>query len=312
MSARAAADPLSGAALYADLVRYDGLGEHRTGTVGDLATSRWLAQELRAAGYRVEAQTVPQPVFELQAAFVEAGGTRIEAFPLWTPRAGQAAGTLSREARPGAVAVLSFPAGTGGALGVADVWRKPVQAAIDAGAAGVVAITENPLGELVAFNAPPNMPPWPVPVVAVAGRDGPALLAAAGVSARVVLAGATRAGDGDNLVARRPGRGKPLLISTPKSGWFHCAGERGSGVAIWLGLARHLADRNDLNLIFMAASGHEFDGYGGHLFADVFAPPRPRRGAGSTSGPMWRPTTSAWRMAASFAGRARRPGGAWR
>ncbi|MDB5475817.1 MAG: hypothetical protein JWP49_1328 [Phenylobacterium sp.] len=271
MSARAAGDPLSGAALYGDVVRYDGFGEHRTGTPGDLATSGWLAKELRTAGYRVEAQAFAQPVFAFQGAYVEAGGRRIEAFPLWTPKAGEAAGPLSPEARPGAVAVLSFPAGTGGALGVADAWRKPVQAAIDAGAAGVVAITENPLGELSAFNVPPGPAPWAVPVVAVAGRDGQAL--PAGAPARVVLSGAMRAGASNNLVARRAGPGKPLVISTPKSGWFHCAGERGSGVAIWLGLARHLAARRDLNLVFMAASGHEFDGHGGHLFAEALAPP---------------------------------------
>lgn len=271
----AATDPLSGAALYADVVRYDALGEHRTGTAGDRATSDWLARELSAAGYRVQRQTFPVPVFELKSAAVEVGGARLEAFPIWTPQAGKVSGPLSTDARPGAVALLSFPYGTGAALGVADAYRKPIEAAIAAGATAVVAITENPLGELVVFNGPPNLASWSVPVVAVAGRDGPGLQAAAraGATVRVDLAGATRAGSADNLVAKRAGPGKPLVISTPKSGWLHCAGERGSGVAIWLGLARHLAARKDLNLIFMAASGHEFDGYGGHLFADHHAPP---------------------------------------
>jgi hypothetical protein len=74
------------------------------------------------------------------------------------------------------------------------------------------------------------------------------------------------------VVARRPGPGKPLILSTPRSGWFACAGERGSGIAIWLGLARHFAARRDLNLVLSAASGHEFDGYGGHVFAEHLAP----------------------------------------
>jgi hypothetical protein len=275
MSAGAAADPLAGAALYADVVRYDGLGEHRTGTAGDLATSDWLDGELRAAGYRVERQGFAIGVFELASAAVTIGNTRLDGFPIWTPQAGEATGPLSTQPRPGAVAVLSFPPGTGAALGVSEAYRQPIRAAIEAGAVAVVAITENALGELVAFNGPANLAPWTVPVVAVAGRDGPGLqkAAAAGVIAHVSLKGRMRPGASDNLVARRPGPGKPLIISTPKSGWFHCAGERGSGIAIWLGLARRLAQSADRNLVFMAASGHEFDGYGGHLFAERLAPP---------------------------------------
>lgn len=274
MSAAAAGDPLSGAALYADVVRYAGLGEHRTGTEGDLATSDWLESELKAAGCQVERQSFAVPVFDFKAASVEGGGgARLDGFPIWTPQAGEAAGPLSTEARPGAVAVLSFPPGTGAALGVADAYRKPIQAAIAAGAVAVVAITENPLGELVAFNAPSNTAPWTVPVVAVAGREGPGLLTAAraGAVARIRLEGVMKSGVADNLVARGTGKGKPLIVSTPKSGWFRCAGERGSGLAIWLGLARRFA-ASDRSFVFMAASGHEFDGYGGRLFAEQPAP----------------------------------------
>jgi hypothetical protein len=96
--------------------------------------------------------------------------------------------------------------------------------------------------------------------------------AQAGTTARLTISGALREGTSNNVVGRRPGPGKPLVISTPKSGWFGCAGERGAGIAIWLGLARRLAARKDLNLVLVAASGHEFDGYGGHLFAQTLAP----------------------------------------
>ena len=45
-----AADPMSGDALYQDVVRYDQIGHHRTGTPGDKATSKWVAEELEGAG----------------------------------------------------------------------------------------------------------------------------------------------------------------------------------------------------------------------------------------------------------------------
>ena len=274
VSAFASADPLSGAALYADVKTYAGFGEHRTGTAGDEAVTAWLERELRAAGYAVERQGFDYPVFSLQTAAVELAGRRIEAFPVWTPRAGVVAAPLSVAPRPGAIVVMSFPYGTGAPLEASAVYRTPVATAIAAGAAGVVIVTENPLGELVAYNALPNAPPWPVPVVGVAGRQGAALEAAAegGADVRLRIAGGLHAGRAENVIARRRGRGKPLVISTPKSGWFTCAGERGSGIAIWLGLARRLATRADLGLMLVAASGHEFDGYGGRLFAEHLAP----------------------------------------
>jgi len=274
VSAAAATDPLSGPALYADLKTYFGFGEHRTGGPADLAVSAWLKRELAAAGYHVEQQDFAYPVFDLTAAAFEIGGRAVEAFPIWTPRAGEASGPLSATARPGAVLVMSFRYGTGAPLEASEVYRKPIEAAIAAGAAGVVVITENPVGELVAYNALPKAAPWAVPVLAVAARDGPAVMAAAqaGATARLKISGAMRQGTSNNVVGRRPGSGKPLVISTPKSGWFGCAGERGSGIAIWLGLARRLATAKDLNLVLVAASGHEFDGYGGHLFAQALAP----------------------------------------
>jgi hypothetical protein len=45
-----------------------------------------------------------------------------------------------------------------------------------------------------------------------------------------------------NVTARLDrGAAKTLVISTPRSGWFGCAGERGSGLAAWLLLAQWAA-----------------------------------------------------------------------
>lgn len=49
------------------------------------------------------------------------------------------------------------------------------------------------------------------------------------------------------------------MVSTPRSGWFTCAGERGGGVAAWLHIARWAAKalpRHDL--AFVCNSGHEY------------------------------------------------------
>ena len=50
-------------------------------------------------------------------------------------------------------------------------------------------------------------------------------------------------------------RGKKLVVvTTPSSGWFQCAGERGAGVALWLGLARWAArQKTDFSYQFVAS-----------------------------------------------------------
>lgn len=50
-----------------------------------------------------------------------------------------------------------------------------------------------------------------------------------------------------------------MAILTPKSGWFHCAAERGCGIAIWLEVAHALAAQPGRvrDVVFVATSGHE-------------------------------------------------------
>ena len=274
-AAKAATAPLQGAALYADVRAYADLGEHRTGTPGDQATTRWLVQALKRARYQVETQGFDYPVFEVGRCAVDVGTASLEAFPYWTPTTTPPSGIkgpLTTAGGPGRIALVTLAnGGSGGGL-----YAPPpaeIVAAVDTRAAAVVVVTENPLGELVAFNRTPLAPAWNAPVLFVAGRHKALLQAIAreGGEVTVRLEGRTVAGRADNVVARKPGPGKALVISTPKSGWFRCAGERGSGVAIWLGLARWLAT-TEMNVTLLAASGHEFDGYGGAQFARTLAP----------------------------------------
>jgi hypothetical protein len=273
-AARPATAALQGAALYADVKAYAGLGEHRTGTPGDTATTRWMVQALKRAGYRVETQGFDYPQFEVGRCGVEAPNLNIEGFPYWTPAPTPPAGVtgpLSAQGGPGRVAFVAMPGVSGGGLYASP--PKEVVQAVETGASAVVVATEHPLGELVAFNRTPLAPAWKAPVVFVAGREKARLQAIAreGGAVTVRLEGRDVPGHADNVVAYKPGRGKPVVISTPKSGWFHCAGERGSGIAIWLGLARWLAT-TEMNVVLLAASGHEFDGYGGAQFAKTLAP----------------------------------------
>ncbi len=112
-----------------------------------------------------------------------------------------------------------------------------------------------------------------MPVLLVAGREGEALKAAAeaGRTATLRLEGKTVTRRADNLIGRRAGPGKHLIVSTPKSGWF---GARASAAPAWRsGWGWPAGWRPPTtNVTLLGASGHEFDGYGGHLFAETLAP----------------------------------------
>jgi hypothetical protein len=59
----------------------------------------------------------------------------------------------------------------------------------------------------------------------------------------------------------------PVVVITPRSGWWNCASERGGGLACWLETIRAAAAaRPSRTIEFVASSGHEL----GHLGLDAF------------------------------------------
>ena len=82
-------------------------------------------------------------------------------------------------------------------------------------------------------------------------------------------------GGARNVIARLERGPRWIVLSTPLSGWFNAAAERGPGVAIFLALAGRIAHANPCDSIaLVATSGHE-SGYGGMAAAidDGLLPP---------------------------------------
>lgn len=64
----------------------------------------------------------------------------------------------------------------------------------------------------------------------------------------------------------------PLVVTTPRSGWWECASERGGGLACWLEAIRTLAAAAPArDFLFAAFSGHEI----GFLGIDAYLASRP-------------------------------------
>jgi len=63
----------------------------------------------------------------------------------------------------------------------------------------------------------------------------------------------------------------PLVVMTPRSGWYWCASERGGGIACWLEIMRAVQGGRQRTVLFVASSGHEL----GHLGINAFVDRRP-------------------------------------
>lgn len=272
------------AALQADLERYHGFGDKGSGGPGDEACSAWLEGELKAVGFTTRVQTFLAPMFSVRNASLSAGGRTAllipQAIPMPTgpdgvsgPLAVRHAGGRRRRI-DGAVALVVLPHGRWSSA-VAPAVSRPVREAIEDGAAGVVVVTTGPTGEALALNGPADAPLFAKPTAVIAPVDAEAFMALDGEPARLVIDGQVGRRRAGNLVGElNRGAGRRLVVSTPRSGWFGCAGERGPGIAVWLALARRCARAElPVDLTFLATSGHEYENLGGAAFLERDAPP---------------------------------------
>jgi len=130
----------------------------------------------------------------------------------------------------------------------------------------------------MAQNATHFKAPFGPPVLQVEGGERAWVedLAAGGADAQVVVTAERVAAESANVVARWPGSNAavaPVVVTTPRSGWWHCASERGGGIAAWLEVARRVTEARPARPIwFVAFSGHEL----GHLGSDAFLERRPQ------------------------------------
>jgi hypothetical protein len=280
--------PQDGPALQTVLERYDAFGVKASGGSGDTACGTWLEETLTRAGYVCRRQTFEAPYFESARAVLSCGDAHADVIPQAIVRPTGAQGLTAplrlasdREDLSGAIAVIVLPYKRWASLSDPQMAR-PLSDALQRRAAAIVLVTTGPSGEAIALNVSTHAPAIDRPVAVLAPKDAQPFLDAARQSAPATLildgtGGGAQRRPAFNVVARRDRKAaKTLVLSTPRSGWFDCVAERGSGLAIWLSLAHWLA-RLDfaVNIELLATSGHEYDYLGGeHYLADMApAPP---------------------------------------
>jgi hypothetical protein len=246
---------------------FDGQGWHRTATPGDDASTEWLIAELAACGADARSEAFPFVRVDADECVVKVGDDRFEAVPL--SDSGLPEGRFALEGRisekPGAGGIAVSHANHQGEDREFDDLRQgawqAVIAAVGDPAHGVA------LRNALRYDAPSGAPVFQLPATAL-----PLLIAArdAGLDARVegrITRTETMATNVAGRVRGADSRKQPLVVLTPKSGWWHCAGERGGGLAIFLELAREIGSHPlGRDVVFVATTGHELGFIGAQRF----------------------------------------------
>ena len=240
--------------LYGLVQEYSNLGFHRTGTPVDQATIEWFERQLSIIGARVE--KAPYRFQRYAAEWILAvDGQELESLPLFYESAGS---FVSSSPYVGAVDV-SDPST------MAYKFEEQIEVARRSGAGVAVLSTIGREGLLVVPNRAP-----------VLGSGFPTILAAGSSleglqrgSVYVSLSAEIEDSESANVVGYL-GEGdfsRPVVVTTPLSGWFHCAGERGTGIAIALELAESLA--RSYPVMVVGATGHELEYLGAKKYLEA-------------------------------------------
>lgn len=242
------------------LEAYDAQGWHRTGTNVDAESASWFTRTLTEMGAEAVLDEFRFDRVEVGAASLEVGGRTIHGLPLFDapdPPDGLVVGALGPlgSAAPIGLTITRSPAPDPGH----DALRR------DGQHQAIVAVTVGRAPGLQARNAGNFNEPFGLPFLQVGSEHQATLESAAAALSPVTLEIQTRRipAKSANISVRVPGANpalRPLVVSTPRTGWWNCSGERGGGIACWFEILRSaLAEPYLRDAIFVAFAGHELD-----------------------------------------------------
>jgi len=249
------------------IAEYDAQGEHRSGTYVDEASARWVVRELAGAGLSGRLERFDFQRFVQRRADVVCGGERRHGFAAHDGGITGPDGVTGRLGRLGSRAeiAVALVAPSPKPAVLAELERVRIAGTHRA----IVVLPErgSAHGDLAVINAEHAATPDATPLVQLAGTHSWPLQTGMqeGAAARVIVEAERAPAEGLNVTARLRGTQPelaPLIVMTPRSGWFGCASERGGGLAAFFEIARALYDAPPARDVhFVATSGHEL----GHL-----------------------------------------------
>jgi hypothetical protein len=257
---------------------YDAQGNHRTATAVDNGSAEWLAGLIRPSGIEPSLETFPVARIDPLPCYLRIAGRRIEGVALFD---GGFTG-------PDGVHGTLGPLGSGADIVLVETEpftliepRKelggPIPEARRGPHKGVIILTRGSRPGLFVLNAPSFKTPFGPPALQISSAESEWVKARAQERAEVSLVAPVErtTTQAINVTARITGSEPslaPLIVTTPRSGWWECASERGGGLACWLEAIEALAAaRPARDCLFVAFSGHEI----GFLGIDAYLATRP-------------------------------------
>ena len=257
---------------------YDAQGNHRTATAVDNGSAEWLAGLIRGSGVEPSLETFPLDRIDPLPCYLRIADRRIEGVPLFD-------GSFTG---PEGVHGTFGPLGSGADIVLVETEpftliepRKelggPVPEARRGSHKGVIILTRGSRPGLFVLNAPSFKTPFGPPALQISSAESEWVKARAQERAEVSLVAPVErtTTQAINVTARIAGSDPglaPLIITTPRSGWWECASERGGGLACWLQAIEALAAAKPArDCLFAAFSGHEI----GFLGIDAYLATRP-------------------------------------
>jgi peptidase M28-like protein len=253
---------------------YDSHGIHRTGTRSDNTSAAWLAAQMKECSVKAALESFTLDRVDPLQCQLECGGRRFDGLPIFDAAFTSAEGVRGRLGLFGSdadIGLLELPPNAESSPEYEARRRASTHRAL-------VFVTKGARPGLSPINAPKFSEPYGAPILQVGSEYGDWLKQQARANAEALLVAEakrtkTKALNVLGTIKGTDPRRAPLVVMTPRSGWWQAASERGGGLVCWLEVMRVLArNRPARNVHFIASSGHEL----GHLGLDTFLGRRPQ------------------------------------
>ena len=234
---------------------YASFGDHRTGSKTQLSTEGWLFTYLTQTAKSVNYFSFDYLHFDAETS-LRLNRRLIPSMPMYYQAEGE-----YRDKSKIATATVEVTPNEG--IAFKTIQSLAQQAERNSHDALVVA-THCANDSLYAFNVIPTLINT-IPVVLVPGTEYECLDQE---ELRLDYAARVCQRSANNIVGLFGSVGikAPIVITTPITGWFECAGERGTGIALAISLAQEISQHHPVELVL--ASGHELGYLGGFNYVD--------------------------------------------
>jgi hypothetical protein len=265
--------------------KYDAMGPHRSGSRGDIETSRYITQKMKSLGFDTQTQQFEVPehsnlnatmhvnneVIDLIVQPKVTGENEIKGTLIyWSYRLGNPPPTVTNDS----IIVIDLPYARYTSFNTYDIrgLSQDIQA-LPSKPLAVVLVTNGATKEVQMLNlhSELNLPA----TFQVAPRFADKLRRAAANVQDVVINSEAKldVAVARNLIATNAQEGPAWVISTPISGWGYSVGERAPGVAAAIDIARWTqCQYPQRKLVVVFTSGHELGNVGSKLFLEQLAP----------------------------------------